>query len=543
MKITAEYPVKPNGVRECLQFIEQTLTRQKMPFRDVIEALLISEESLLLMEKAAPEDAVVQVIITRRIGVSRIRLVMPGTMISLGDHISTLSMDQLEDEMQKSIQGTILRSYADSIKYRHSRSTNILTIIAGIPERILTTRTVMGFVLALLTGVLIRLFSRETAGVWLMNNLLGPMETLFLAALTCITAPAVFISVTCSMFRFEGFTELGGSRKAVVASYFITSAIATMVGVLCFQIFTPGEPGMMSYWMLEGSGEKFSAVSVLSEMLPKNILEPIMTVNSLQLMVMAMIIGTAIIMGGSQVKRLKVLVEEMSVLCGKISSMVMTVVPFAVYCSTTNMILRSETAMFYAAGSLLMALLLGLILQLMVYCGLLGVVGRLHPGIFLKKYGPVMKSTLQKGSGAAAVPLTMRVCRRKLGVSQSMCAFSLPLGSSINMDGNCVCLAVSSLFFARICGVHLETEQAVILLIQILILSLGAPIAPGTLILCLVTLLSQMGIDTNAVSLIIGLNFILEMLMGVVNTAGDVVVALVVSRWEGSLDMDTYRRM
>ena len=76
----------------------------------------------------------------------------------------------------------------------------------------------------------------------------------------------------------------------------------------------------------------------------------------------------------------------------------------------------------------------------------------------------------------------------------------------------------------------------------VLILSLGAPITPGTLILCLVTLLTQMRINIGVISLVIGINFILEMLLGMVNSVGDVVVALLVARKEGTLDLDTYRK-
>ena len=103
-------------------------------------------------------------------------------------------------------------------------------------------------------------------------------------------------------------------------------------------------------------------------------------------------------------------------------------------------------------------------------------------------------------------------------------------------------LTVISLFFARICDVVLGTNEIIVLLLLVLILSLGAPIAPGTLILCLVTLLTQMGIDISVISLVIGINFILEMLLGMVNSMGDVVVALLVARKEGTLDLDTYRK-
>ena len=77
----------------------------------------------------------------------------------------------------------------------------------------------------------------------------------------------------------------------------------------------------------------------------------------------------------------------------------------------------------------------------------------------------------------------------------------------------------------------------------VFVLSLGAPIAQGTLILYLVTLLLQIGIDISVISLVIGINFILEMLLGVVNSVGDVVIALLVARREGTLDLNAYRKL
>ena len=173
---------------------------------------------------------------------------------------------------------------------------------------------------------------------------------------------------------------------------------------------------------------------------------------------------------------------------------------------------------------------------------LLYVATGLSPITFMSKYSQTMKNTFLKGSGVAAIPMTMRVCRRRLGVPQHISSFSIPLGATINMVGNCICLVISCLYFTHVCGVALDMEGLLILFFLVLVLSLGAPIAPGTLILCLITLLAQLGIDTSIISLIIGINFILEMLIGMVNTVGDVIVALIVSRRDGTLNLDTYNQ-
>ena len=218
MNYTAEYPLKPNGVSEVLRFIEETLKSFRVKKRDLLEALLISEETMLLLSDHAPEDAHIKVMVSRRMGVARIRLAVPGTPVTLDEHLGAVSIDQLGEATEDAIRSVMLRSYADSIKYRHSRSENILTIITGIPERILATRTVAAIGLALLTALLFRQVLPGAAVQWISTNLLGAVESLFISTLMCITAPAVFVSITCSMFRFEGFSYLERSGKTVVVT-------------------------------------------------------------------------------------------------------------------------------------------------------------------------------------------------------------------------------------------------------------------------------------------------------------------------------------
>ena len=543
MNYTANYSLRAEGISESLLFIEEALKKFRVKQRDLLEALLISEETMLLLCEHAPEDAEVKVTVTRQMGVPRIRLIAPGTSMALDEHLGTVSIDQLGEETENAIRSVMLRSYADSIKYRHSHSKNFVTIVTGIPERILAARTVTAIVFAVITALLFRLIIPENAAQWVAANLLNPVESLFICALMCITAPAVFVSITCSMFRFEGFSNMGESGKTIVATYLLTSVAAVLIGVLSFELFTPGEIGVLSLQMGSEEVEGFSLLAILATLIPPNIVEPFISVNSLQLMVVAIAIGTALTMSGKRTRHLKLLLEEMDVLCGKVSSLVMRTVPVVVYCSTTNALMSADLGVLSSTVELIPALAAGMAALLVLYCLILVVVVRLNPLPFLRKYVPAMKSIFLKGSSVAAIPMNMRISRRQLGVPKSICSFSIPLGATLNMDGNCVCLTIISLFFARICGVAFSTNEIVVLLMLVVILSLGAPIAPGTLILCLVSLLTQMGIDIGVISLVIGINFILEMLLAMVNSVGDVVVALLVARREGTLDLDTYKRI
>ena len=257
MNYTAEYALSHDGVGKSLNFIEETLKNFRLKRRDLLEALLISEETMLLLVEHAPEDANIKVVISRKMGVPRIRLSAPGTPMALDEHMGTVSIDQLGEETENAIRSLMLRSYAESIKYRRSRSENILTIVTGIPERILATQTVAAIILAFMSVLVFRQVLPDAAIQWLTVNLLGPLEGLFISALMCITAPAVFISITCSMFRFEGFSELGRSGKTVVASYLTTSILTILTGTCIFNLFHPGKTGVLNMQTELGDVEAF----------------------------------------------------------------------------------------------------------------------------------------------------------------------------------------------------------------------------------------------------------------------------------------------
>ena len=98
-------------------------------------------------------------------------------------------------------------------------------------------------------------------------------------------------------------------------------------------------------------------------------------------------------MSGKKVSNIKVFFEEMDVLASKISAMIMQIVPIAVFCSVTNVILNFNGRLFISTGEMILTICVGIILMIVVYCGMLMVVGRLNPITFLSKYAQTMKNT------------------------------------------------------------------------------------------------------------------------------------------------------
>lgn len=537
MGYNGEFSIKSECIGDCMDFIEDALNKYKLKKRDLMESLLISEEILVQLSETAVEDSNVQVSVTSWLGVPRVKFVSEGNAIDLGEPSIGVSLNEL-DNNETSIRNMMLHSFSDSIRYQHTKSKNYVTVITGIPERELANQTIIALILSVVFGSIFRLFCPNEFNHSLIENFLGPIETLFISSLTFIASPAVFISITCAILRFDGFTELNRSGKRIIFTYVVTSCIAIFIGVLVFYLIQPGTVGILPSQMGESSIGNLTILEMITDAIPSNIIEPFLSGNSLQLIVAALIIGLALNLSTKKVSTLKGVLSELDIVCGNVATIIMKTVPFVVFCSTTRVFLLASMDVYIAIGHLILTLIVGLLLMLLFYCVFLVIRIRINPILFLRKFLPIMKDIFLKGSSLAAIPLTLRFCKRQLGIPQNVSSFVIPLGATINMDGTCVCLSIVSLFFARICGVTLTGSDIAILLFMVFVLSLGAPIAPGTIILCMATIFSQMGISLEGISFLIGLNFILEMLLGMINSMGDVVIALDVARREGTLNYE-----
>jgi Na+/H+-dicarboxylate symporter len=181
-------------------------------------------------------------------------------------------------------------------------------------------------------------------------------------------------------------------------------------------------------------------------------------------MVMAIVIGVAINLGGTRTTHVKNLFEELDVVCSNLSVMIMSAVPFAVFCSAVSIIVSARVDVVIAALELVLVLVVGVACTAILQLLLLVVTTGLNPLTLLRKYIPAMKKTFLKGSGVAAIPITMRACQRQFGVSRKVSSVTIPLGATINMDGNCVSLTVITLFLSKLYGVTISGGEMLILL-------------------------------------------------------------------------------
>ncbi len=150
---------------------------------------------------------------------------------------------------------------------------------------------------------------------------------------------------------------------------------------------------------------------------------------------------------------------------------------------------------------------------------------------------PAQLLAFSTSSSAATLPVTMERAEEKLGVSEEVSSFVLPLGATVNLDGTALYLAVAAVFIADALGLDLTAQLTIVL--TAVLASIGAAAVPSAGIIMLVIVLEAIGVPAAGIALILGVDRILDMCRTVTNVTGDATVAAVVAASEGQLhDVD-----
>lgn len=128
-------------------------------------------------------------------------------------------------------------------------------------------------------------------------------------------------------------------------------------------------------------------------------------------------------------------------------------------------------------------------------------------------------------SSAANIPVNMNTCER-LGLDKDFYSVSIPLGSTINMDGAAVTIAVMALACAHTIGVTVDFPSALMLSLLSTLAACGASGVAGGSLLLIPMACSMFGISNDVAMQVVAVGFIIGVIQDSVetclNSSGDV---------------------
>ena len=147
---------------------------------------------------------------------------------------------------------------------------------------------------------------------------------------------------------------------------------------------------------------------------------------------------------------------------------------------------------------------------------------------FIKTMYPVQLFAFSTSSSAATLPLNLEVTEKKLGVSNEVTSFVLPVGCTINMDGTSLFQTIAVIFIAQVLGIELSLTALATIVLMAVISSIGTPSVPGGSYVIMTMVLASVGIPEHGLALILGIERPIDMLRTSVNVTGDSTVASIV---------------
>ena len=125
-----------------------------------------------------------------------------------------------------------------------------------------------------------------------------------------------------------------------------------------------------------------------------------------------------------------------------------------------------------------------------------------------------------------------------LKIDESIYGFTLPLGSTINMDGSAMYLGVTAIFAANLIGQTLTLTEQLTIVITTVLASIGTAGVPGAGVIMLTMILTQLGLPLGVVAFVAGVDPILDGLRTLNNVTGDLSVTTLIAKWHGGIDFD-----
>lgn len=545
------FELKTDPTGEAVEFVQRSLEEYGIASKTAIKGTLVAEEAIASLVAHSEKTGVLRVNVKKLFGSITVEMTAPGSDYSLTDDMVETDVildSDVGDDMLESIRNIMLTSLADGLKFSHKNGYNNIRITIEKNRRRFLYMTLAALIAGTLVGVILSLTGPEAVNGVLNGYILSPVKTMYINALKIIVAPVVFFSIVTCISGFSDLNELGRIGGRTTLMYFLTTLIAVAVGMGSYYLIRPGRTGGAAAAAAAASGSaapagedvEISAIDMIVDIVPSNFVRPFLENNMAQLIFLAVIVGIAVGMIGRYSEVLIQIFEAMNELFMKITAMIIRLMPVAVFCSMSSMVIDLGVKTILSIFGMFATFLFGLTCMLIVYILLMIVIGRLDPRPFIRKYAPVMLQIFSMASSNAAIPLNMDACGKKLGVSSKVYSLSIPLGATLNMDGTCVQLIVFALALAKVYGVTVTGSALLMMAFTVVILSMGAPGIPGAGVICLSVLLEQLGVPTEAVGLVMGIGPLIGMFLCMCNCTGDTVITTIVAKSVGELDIERY---
>lgn len=364
------------------------------------------------------------------------------------------------------------------------------------------------------------------------------LGTVFIRLIRMIVVPLVFFSITAAVLELKDIKQLRriGIRNFVL--FTVTSGIAIAIGITLAYIIKPGKGIVLKNVTNEITVSELPSIyDTLLDIIPLNIFESFTNGSMLQIIFFSILLGIAIILLGKEGKKVEQAFKTGANIMYKIIDIIVLYIPIGVFGLMVDSMATYGTSVLGNIFKFILTDYLAAIIQvLIIYIPMLIFIAKVNPIKYLRVVFESWLVAFSTCTSMAALPVSMKNAKEKLGIPNEIASFVLPFGATANMDGTGIFFGIVVVFAAQVAGVELTFMQLISLVIQATLLSIGCAAVPQVGLVIGTTMIVSMGLPVEVVGLITGIYRIVDQIHTATNSTSDLVVAGCVASMEGTLD-------
>jgi proton glutamate symport protein len=396
------------------------------------------------------------------------------------------------------------------------------------PTLTLTQQILIGLVVGVAAGAFISRSHPDWAAY------VSPFSQLFLRLIKMIIAPLIFGTLVAGVAGAGHAKAIGRIGLRAIIYFEVVTTLALIIGLVAVNVVKPGVGLVLPSATAAPTGVAAAQTwdQLLLHTFPTSIVQAMAEGDVLQVVVWSLIFAIALTMVGAKARPVIDVCESLAEAMFKFTNIVMKYAPIGVAAAMAYTIGKGGFGVLYSlawlVGTFYVALAAFYLLVLLPVMLLF----RLPIAKFVQAVREPAVIAFSTTSSEAALPRAMEAMER-LGVPRSTVAFVLPLGYSFNLDGSTLYLSMASIFIAQAANVHLSAGQQVSLMLTLMLTSKGVAGVPRAALVILAATVASYRLPLEGVTLILGVDTLMDMGRTMTNVIGNCLASVVVARWEG----------
>ena len=367
---------------------------------------------------------------------------------------------------------------------------------------------------------------------------------LFIKLIKMIVVPLVFFCIIDAALSLGDIKKLRSIGVKTIIWFLATGGISATIGLILANIIKPGRGLQLGTAETAMEVKELPGIyQTLLDLIPSNPFQALTSGEMMQIIVFSLFLGFAIISIGKEAQQLCDIISLCSRTMFKVIDMILGIIPYGVFSLMTVALAKYGVAIFGPVLKFILTDYLACITMSIVgYSIFLSVIGKVNPMKFWRKAFEPWMIAFSTCTSSAALPVSMEVAPKKMGVPRDIASFVLTLGCTAQMNGTCAYFGIVVLFAAQLYGVELSIQQQIMLVVQATFLSVGCAATPQIGLVISLTLMTQMGLPLDAYALVAGIYRIIDQIHTSTNSVGDLVASVCISQMEGELDHDIFNQ-